>query len=201
VRSRSSEPRSLLPLGIVLGLVALFATGIGLGQAFDIPFPSLPNFSRGDGPLDRANPTRLTIPSLDVRARVIEVGKANDGSIATPDDDPVRQAGWYNQGPSPGEAGTAVIVGHVDTQSEPAVFAKLAQLTAGATIEVRRSDWRTVTFTVDSLEMYPKTKFPADKVFEEADRPRLALVTCGGDWIGGDIGYADNLIVMATLAS
>lgn len=194
---RSSTPRSLLPLGIVLGLLGLFGAALGMGQVLDLSLPRFPNiFAAGAG--DRPIPTRITIPSIDVRARVIQVGQAPDGSIATPDADPVRVAGWYTEGPSPGEPGTAVIVGHVDTKAEPAVFARLSQLTAGATIEVRRDDWRTTTFTVDTVEMFPKTKFPADELFKAADRPRLALVTCGGAWVGGDVGYADNLIVMAT---
>jgi hypothetical protein len=32
------------------------------------------------------------------------------------------------------------------------------------------------------------------------DVPRLALVTCGGEWLGGETGYADNVIVFAHLA-
>jgi hypothetical protein len=203
-RWRSSAPRSLLPVGVVIGLVGLFCTAVGLGQVLGIPLPSLASLFGGasqQGPYDRATPTRITIPSIDVRAQILEVGRAGDGSIAAPDADPVRATGWFHLGPSPGELGTAVIVGHIDTRDQPAVFARLSQLTAGATIEVRRNDLQTVTFTVDSLESHPKASFPADKVFEPADKPRLALVTCGGKWLGGDIGYANNLIIMATLAS
>ena len=53
------------------------------------------------------------------------------------------------------------------------------------------------TFTVESVERFPKTSFPADRVFDAADGARLALVTCGGEWVGGDTGYADNVIVFA----
>ena len=49
------------------------------------------------------------------------------------------------------------------------------------------------------MERSPKTSFPADKVFAATDRSRLVLVTCGGAWVGGDVGYADNVIVFATL--
>lgn len=190
----------MMPLGIVLGLIGLFATAVGVGRTFDLPLPSLPGFLGGNGPMHRSDPTRITIPDINVRADVVTVGQAGDGSIGTPDQDPVHDAGWYKLGPSPGESGTAVIVGHVDTKNEPAVFARISELKPGAKIEVRRSDWRVATFKVDSVSTYPKTSFPASWVYASSDRPRLALITCGGKWVGGSIGYANNIIVMASFA-
>jgi hypothetical protein len=210
MRATSSGPRSMLPLVAVLVLVGLFCAGVGLGQLFGLP--SLPGLSSvGDSHrgsteggstegLGPSIPTRISIPSLGVRAKVIEVGRAADGSIATPAADPAEATGWYRLGPTPGELGTAVIVGHVDTYSQPAVFHRLSELRKGKLIEVDREDHRVATFTVESVENFPKTSFPADRVFDSTDRARLVLVTCGGTWVGGDIGYSDNVIVFATLA-
>jgi sortase (surface protein transpeptidase) len=131
---------------------------------------------------------------------VVEVGKADDGSIAPPMEDPVHAVGWYGLGPTPGEPGTAVMVGHVDTDDQAAVFQNLHQIQAGKLIEVSRKDRRVATFKVDSVESFPKAAFPADRVLVHDDVPRLALVTCGGEWIGGETGYADNVIVFAHLA-
>jgi hypothetical protein len=203
---RSAGPRSFVPLIVVLTLVGVFLGAVGFGQ-----FPGIPSMADllaswtaqpGDGrAMSRSAPVGISIPSLGVRADTVEVGRAADGSIGTPEKDPVSDAGWYKPGPSPGEAGTAVIVGHVDTASRPAVFSKLADLRRGKLIEVRREDRRTATFVVGSVERFPKTSFPADRVFEETDgKPRLVLVTCGGSWVGGSVGYADNIIVFATLA-
>ena len=198
----NSRPRSVLPLVAVLILVGLYCTGFGLGQIFGLP--SLPGF--GDSQRDSAEglspsiPTRISIPSLGVRAKVIKVGRAAAGSIATPATDPAEATGWYRLGPTPGELGTAVIVGHVDTNSRPAVFHRLPELRKGKLIEVDREDHRVATFTVESVETFPKTSFPAGRVFDSTDRARLVLVTCGGTWVGGHIGYSDNVIVFATLA-
>ena len=200
-------PRSVLPLVAVLMLVGLSCTGFGLGQIFGLP--SLPGF--GDSQRDPAVggsterlspsiPTRISIPSLGVRAKVVKVGRAADGSIATPAVDPAEATGWYRLGPTPGELGTAVIVGHVDTDSQPAVFHRLPELRKGKLIKVDREDHRVATFTVESVETFPKTAFPAGRVFDSTDRARLVLVTCGGTWVGGHIGYSDNVIVFATLA-
>jgi hypothetical protein len=195
---RTQRPRSKLPFVAVVLLLAAFCAGLGLGQ-----LPGLPGLRDLIGGLearDRSLPTLIAIPSLGVRAKVVEVLTADDGSIATPKGDPVRTTGWYGLGPTPGEAGTAVIVGHVDTDTEPAVFARLGQARQGAVVEVSRRDSGTVQFTIDAVRSYPKTAFPADEVFAKAGRPRLVLVTCGGEWVGGDIGYAENLIAFATLA-
>jgi Sortase domain len=206
----NSGPRSVLPLVVVLMLVGFFCVGVGLGQLFGLP--SLPGRSSfGDGHrastegdstegLSRSIPTRISIPSLGIRAKVIEVGRAADGSIATPAADPAEATGWYRLGPTPGELGTAVIVGHVDTHSQPAVFHRLPELRKGRLIEVNREDHKVATFIVESVETFPKTSFPTDRVFDSTDRARLVLVTCGGTWVGGDIGYSDNVIVFATLA-
>jgi len=195
----------VLPLVAVLILVGLSCTGFGLGQIFGLP--SLPDPSSfGDGQRDSAEglspsiPTQISIPSLGVRAKVIKVGQAADGSIATPEADPAEATGWYRLGPTPGELGTAVIVGHVDTASQPAVFHRLPELRKGKLIEVDREDHRVATFTVESVETFPKTSFPAGRIFDSTDRARLVLVTCGGTWVGGNIGYSDNVIVFATLA-
>jgi hypothetical protein len=195
---RTQRPRSKLPFVVVVMLLAAFCAGLGLGQLPGLP--SLRDLIGGLEARDRSLPTLIAIPSLGVRAKVVEVLTADDGSIATPKGDPVRTTGWYGRGPTPGEAGTAVIVGHVDTETEPAVFARLGQVRKGTVVEVSRRDSGTVQFTVDAVRSYPKTAFPADEVFAKAGRPRLVLVTCGGEWVGGDIGYAENVIAFATLA-
>jgi hypothetical protein len=197
--SSDRPPGSVTPLVTVTVLVGVFCTAIGIGQAVGLPdLAGSWSRSHSDG-LRRSIPTSVAIPALGVQADVVEVGRAADGSIATPVGDPVRQAGWYGRGPAPGEQGTAVIVGHVDTRTEPAVFATIAGLGQGKLIEVDRQDGRVATFAVESVERFPKTAFPIDRIFDRDDRPRLVLVTCGGAWVGAEIGYADNVIVFATM--
>jgi hypothetical protein len=184
-------------------MVGAFAAAVGVGQLLGLPLPtfSLDRHRTDPSSMRASQPTRISIPAIGLRAAgVVEVGRAADGSIAPPTEDPARTAGWYGLGPSPGEAGTAVIVGHVDTADKPAIFQRLRDLKAGSSIEVSRKDRRVATFTVESVESFPKTAFPGDRIFARADVPRLALVTCGGAWVGGAIGYADNVIVFARLA-
>lgn len=198
----AKKQRNVAPLVASLVLIGVFFTAIGLGRALGMPLPSFsPDWPHSDTKtLKPSKPTRVSIASLGVRADVVEVGKADDGSIAPPVEDPVHTVGWYGLGPTPGEAGTAVIVGHVDTHDQAAVFHNLHQIQAGKLIEVSRKDRKVATFKVDSVETFPKSSFPADRVLVHDDVARLALVTCGGNWLGGETGYADNIIVFAHLA-
>ncbi|MGN9777959.1 class F sortase [Micromonospora sp. H33] len=149
--------------------------------------------------LPASPPVAIEIDSIDVAAPVHTVGLAPDGTIAAPDADRAQEAGWYDQGPTPGQYGPAVIVGHVDTTTGPAVFHGLRSLGAGDQVEVIRSDRTVAVFEVNSVERFDKQRFPADQVFGDFSRPNLRLVTCGGRWVGGETGYADNVVVFASL--
>ena len=126
-------------------------------------------------------------------------GIAADGTIAVPDAARAQEAGWYDQGPTPGQYGPAVIVGHVDTTTGPAVFHDLEELRAGDRIEVTRADRSVAVFEVNSVERYDKDRLPVDEVYGDFSRPNLRLITCGGRWVGGETGYADNVVVFASL--
>ncbi|WP_432899983.1 class F sortase [Micromonospora matsumotoense] len=149
--------------------------------------------------LSASPPTRIAISRLDLRAPVHRVGIAPDGSIAVPDVARAQEAGWYDQGPTPGQYGPAVIVGHVDTTTGPAVFHGLKELRDGDEIEVTRADHQVAVFEVDEVQRYGKERLPADQIFGDFSRPNLRLITCGGRWVGGETGYADNVVVYATL--
>jgi sortase (surface protein transpeptidase) len=118
---------------------------------------------------------------------------------APPDDDPKR-VGWYADGPSPGEQGTAVAVGHLDTMTGPAVFAGLGELKPDRLIEVRRADGRTAVYSVDAVKTYEKAHFPDREVYGARGRPELRLITCGGSY-DRKTGYAGNTVVFAHLTA
>ncbi|MFG1720930.1 class F sortase [Micromonospora chalcea] len=149
--------------------------------------------------LPASPPTDLSIGKLDLRAPVHRVGIAPDGSIDVPDVDRAGEVGWYDQGPTPGQYGPAVLVGHVDTTTGPAVFHGLKNLDDGDRIEVTREDRSVAVFEVTSIERYGKEKLPVEDVYGDFSRPNLRLITCGGRWVGGETGYADNLVVYASL--
>jgi hypothetical protein len=203
-RGRRPFPIAWIAAGLVF--VGLFCVGMGLGNAtgFD-----LSRWFRGpDEPpprefpvLEPSRPVRLTIPSIKVEAPILEVGLAKDGSVDVPPLQRHNEAGWFGGGPTPGQFGPALIVGHADTRSGPSIFHSLARLKPGQKIEVLRKDRSVAVFEVNSIENFGKAKLPIKRVYGDYSRPSLRLVTCGGTWLGGSRGYSDNIIAFASLVS
>ncbi len=194
-----------VPAAVALVLLGVFATGAGLGRAAG-PFEwATRPAERAAAAVDDAprpavgRPVSLRVPAIRVSAPVGPVGQAADGSIAVPPLSAAAETGWYDRSVIPGEPGRAVIVGHVDTRDGPAVFYDLGRLRAGDRIEVTRADGDVAVFAVDSVEHFGKDELPADRVYGDDGPPELRLITCGGAWVGGRTGYADNVIAFATL--
>ncbi|MCX5260802.1 class F sortase [Streptomyces canus] len=149
-------------------------------------------------PLPRSRPTSFRIPSLGIDAPITGLGLNRGRELATPPVDKPKLVGWYQGGPTPGEPGTAIAVGHRDTRTGPAVFAALAQVKPGKVIEAGRADGRTAVYTVDRVKVFDKEGFPDKEVYGPARRPELRVITCGGlfKW---RTGYTSNVVVFAHL--
>jgi hypothetical protein len=191
-------------IAAVLLFAGLFTVAAGLGAATNFDLTTL--FSGPGTPPPRAfpvlepsPPVRLTIPSIKVEAPILNVGLAQDGSVDVPPLQRHHEAGWFDQGPTPGQFGPALIVGHADTRTGPSVFHDLGRMRAGQRIEVLRRDHTIAVFEVNSVEHFGKSKLPIQRVYGDFSRPSLRLVTCGGTWLGGSQGYSDNVIVFAAL--
>ena len=142
-------------------------------------------------------PVRIDFPMIHVTSSLDRLGRAADGTVEVPSDWQV--AGWYAPGPRPGDPGSAVILGHVDSKSGPAVFYRLRELDRGDEIRVARADGSTVRFIVERTQQYPKGRFPTDEVYYPTLTPALRLVTCGGAFDPTAGHYRSNIIVFATL--
>jgi sortase (surface protein transpeptidase) len=145
-----------------------------------------------------APPDRLRIPSIGVNTPLDRLGREADGSIQVPSRWQV--AGWYQDGPTPGQPGPAAILGHVDSTSGPAVFARLRQLPTGADVLVDAGS-STIRFRVTGLAEFPKERFPTQEVYLPTLEPVLRLITCGGAFDPATGHYRDNVIVSATRVS
>lgn len=80
------------------------------------------------------DPRRIVIPAIGVDADAIDLGLRSDGAMEVPEG--FSETRWFAPGPKPGRVGRAVIAGHVDSRSGPAVFFRLQDLGAGQEIEV-----------------------------------------------------------------
>jgi LPXTG-site transpeptidase (sortase) family protein len=137
----------------------------------------------------------VRIPAIRVDAQIVPTGINRDGTVAVPSLTDVSDVGWYRYGAVPGAIGSAVLLGHVDTYSGPAVFYRLYLLRRGDTVYVRTGR-RTAAFTVTSLRQVSKRDFP-EGVYAPGGPPVLYLITCAGAFDYATRHYEDNIIVTA----
>ncbi|MCL7427501.1 class F sortase [Streptomyces sp. YS415] len=166
---------------------------VGRPPDVDLPPPA--------GPLGPASPQRLDIPGLGVQAPVVARGLDAQGAVDPPPFEQPGIVGWYAAGAAPGARGTALMVGHVDTETRPAVFYKISALKPGATVRVIRDDGRVAEFTVDDVQVVTRELFDARQAYgpREPGRSELRLITCGGTFDRASRSYTANVVVSAYL--
>jgi len=146
------------------------------------------------------NPVRLIIPSVAINAQVEWVGTQPNADLATPTQNPWDDVGWYNQGPYPGERGSAVIDGHLDRPGGfPAVFWHLRDMHVGDEVLVKNKSGKTLRFQVTRIELYPPQDAPIQDIFGNWGGTYLNLITCAGDWIPSQHQTNLRLVVYTSL--
>jgi LPXTG-site transpeptidase (sortase) family protein len=194
----------------VLGGGALGAGSLGAGRLWDggtrpsvawrasAPDASAPDMKQGPDPpapnmpAPIGDPTEVRIPSLGLAAPLVALHLDAAGALAAPADYQV--PGWYAEGTPPGDVGPAVIAGHVDSPTGPAVFHRLHELRAGDRVEVARGG-RWLAFRVVSASQHAKDQFPTEKVYGPTPDRQLRLITCGGRFDESRLTYRDNVVV------
>ncbi len=187
---------ALAALVAVLVLRAL-AADEGSGAPTGTPSPPGPAVAEAAPPPPGGiRPVRVRVPAIGVDASVGDLGLNPDRTLEVPDD--VGATGWWSGGTRPGGAGPAVVVGHVDSETGPAVFYRLRDLAAGDRVELVGADGAVVNFTVDDVATVPKDAFPTAAVYGPTPAPTLRLVTCGGEFDDETEHYRSNTIAYAT---
>jgi hypothetical protein len=174
-RQKKRAPWGVIALVLLTGL-ALIRNGSG---EFDVGPPQPASAAAADArtghttfgkvpaPLPYSVADRVRIPAIRVDAPVMPVGLDADGWVGAPPPEDPNLAGWFTGAVSPGEKGTAVVVGHVDNKMGPAVFYGLGALKKGNRVEVERKDGKTAVFEIYGIEVFEKKQLPR--------RPRLRL--------------------------
>lgn len=142
-------------------------------------------------------PVHITIPAIEVSARVVPLGLNPDRTLEVPKN--LADTGWFTEGPEPGERGAAVVVGHLSSLSGPGVFARLRDLRPGDVIRIRLRDGEVVRYRSRSMIVVPKTTFPTRRVYAQTGRPTLRLITCSGTFDASTGHHRDNRIAFASL--
>ena len=201
-------------MAALVGVVASRATLPGVGSWFAAAAPTSPARAAASTPAPSASPddtlrqalalvapvkppVRLQIPTINVDAAVEQVGLDSEGRMAAPAR--TDEVGWYQPGAVPGDVGNAVIDGHLDWYTGPAVFQRLGKLKVGDQITVLREDGTKAKFTVDSTSVMPYDA-STDALFTRTGPPSLTLITCAGTWDRQRGTYLQRLVVHSSLA-
>ncbi len=147
-------------------------------------------------PIAAPAPVRLEVPARGVTAAVDAVGVEPDGQMTVPA--AVDRVGWYRFGPAPGEDGSAVLAGHVDSATQGlGALAPLRGAEPGDEVLVTDAAGATSRWRIVSRELIEKRALPLDQLFRRDGPPRLTLLTCGGPFLPEFGSYRDNLVVVA----
>jgi Sortase domain len=217
VDGRPRPRRAPLRAGATAGLLALLAAACAADPAAPPPPAAQPASTAGrpaaapkpaavvDVPvrswrrLPPSPPVRLRIPAIGVSSPLVRLGLDQGGGMQVPGD--FQRAGWFTGAAEPGQLGPAVIAGHVDSRTGPAVFYRLRELRPGDEVLVVRADRRVLRFVVESLASYPKQALPGERLYGPTTAPALRLVTCAGAFDLERRSYRDNLVVEAAIAA
>ncbi|RSN57236.1 class F sortase [Amycolatopsis sp. WAC 04182] len=191
--------RVSLVLAVVLAAVVAFV----LSGQDEVAPPRAPEraaeaVTRG---LPKADPVSIDVPKIEARSSLIPLGLNADDTIEVPPVTRPMQAGWYLHGPTPGEVGPSVILGHVDGNKQKGIFFRLKELVPGDKVSITRKDGVTAEFAVTKVERVAKDEFPTDAVYGDTAEPELRLITCGGVFDKASRNYLDNVIVFARMIS
>ena len=169
------------------------------------PPPSAAGVTRatGHGPsLARSAPVSLDIPAIGVHSRLLHLGLNQDGSIQVPSvTTAAGLAAWFKGSVTPGQIGSSVIEGHVDSYQGPAVFFRLGELRPGDSIDIRLANGVTAIFRVTGVREYAKDEFPAATIYGPTQNAALRLITCGGAFDAATGHYLGSTVVFASLRS
>jgi Sortase domain len=203
---RSLRARVAGIAGVLLIVAGIAALGVAVGAQVHAPQPAqsaagVTGSARGPW-LARSLPVSVEIPSIGVQSKLLHLGLNPDGTVQVPSiQTSSDEAAWYKYSATPGQIGSSVIEGHVDSYRGPAVFFRLGALRPGDTIDVTLADGITAIFRVTGVREYAKTRFPANTIYGATHYAALRLITCGGVFDYATGHYLSSTVVFASLAS
>jgi hypothetical protein len=193
--------------GALLIMAGTAAVGVAVSAQVHAPQPSSwaagATGSSARGPsLPRSLPVSVDIPAIGVDSKLLHLGLNSDGTIQVPSlETSSGEAAWYKYSATPGQIGSSVIEGHLDSRQGPAVFFRLGALRPGDTIDINLADGITAIFRITGVREYAKAKFPAKAIYGATDYAALRLITCGGTFDYATGHYLSSTVVFASLTA
>ena len=164
------------------------------------PAPTTTHPASTSAPNPTTHPTGLLPNTIQLpaggTAYLVHGQVAPDGSLPVPAG--VSQAIWWGAAIN-AATGATVVAGHVNWAGRTGPFAELWHDQAGQVVSVAGTDGTVLRFKVTQLLTLTKDELPqqAPTLFSPSGPHRIVLATCGGEWVGGQLGYNDNRVVIA----
>lgn len=132
-------------------------------------------------------------------AELVKKEITENGTLPIPKD--LDKAAWWGAGL--GESGAMLLSGHINWNGERGPFHALLNIQPGQKVTVIDKSGGKWVYQVHDVRKISKEELPsvAPELFGQDGEHRLVLVTCGGEFVGGETGYASNIIAIADLVS
>lgn len=144
-------------------------------------------------------PAAIEIPSLGLSADIEPTGILENGEMGVPEQ--IDQVGWFEPGFPVGAKGNAVLAGHVDSLTGPAVFYYLDKLEIGEHVNILDANGREMVFEVKEKSSYVTDQAPIGEIFGASEKRMINLITCTGDFDRDTGSHEERLVVSAELVS
>lgn len=147
-------------------------------------------------------PRYLSIPSIGTnKSRILPMGLTNTGALDTPRN--IFDVGWYVNSGKPGTGGTMVIDGHNGGPNVIGVFKYLPDVPIGGRIIIERGDGTIFEYETVENKAIPLSEADAYMTTAldspEPGRESITLITCTGQWDGGQGTYLSRQFLRAVL--
>lgn len=181
-------------------IIFIFVSGLTVGTYLIKPtlFVATPTVTaQQQTPVGK--PHGLFIPELGLAAQIEPVGEDFLGRMALPTE--IDNVSWWEHGAKPGQTGTAVLAGHVDTPTgDYGIFYPLYNLKPGDQIQIVDVYHQYHVYQVVANHLYDTADFPIDLVFSTQQfTSQLNLITCWGTYDLSQNDYTQRLVIFAEL--
>ncbi|GAB3942840.1 class F sortase [Corynebacterium tapiri] len=150
-------------------------------------------------PVTAASDRGVTAISVDgVTAPIDALGLTDEGALVPPED--IQRVGWYAESTIPGadQPGTSVITGHVNDAAQGTGFAnRFTHMDIGTKFSITVNGQPRIFKVTKASSHVPKGGALPAEVNDATGPNRIVLITCGGKFVGGPLGYEDNIFVVA----
>lgn len=118
-------------------------------------------------------PKTLKIPSLQISARIRQVGTTLSGEPIAPKN--INDVGWYEGSSRPGNDGAVLLNGHLAGPTKTGIFTDIQALHVGDEIVVQRGDGQSTTYAVERIQEYTGGQIDMSAAISSVDPTKKGL--------------------------